>query len=276
MKPKNIIPPSKPRNLVVKNQQTSGAGAHKDKKKAQKQGQVKHKNKEFVEEWMTESELLEMAYDTMNHPKYGKIMWLNHGGAHLIARKEPNGSLRIFTMGTHAEIAKKWKSLKDKLAASRPAMGESAACRVCGQTPCNCTHISESIEQRLARKIKENVEKAEAARDPKTIQKEMSEVEKRIGVVRDAHAKAKNITKEVKYLDVTDIVVRVQQLAEKAGLDMAEFESLVDDVRAAESHLESAIYGLDNLFVDLYRDLENQHSDLQYELEDIQNESFRR
>ena len=49
MKAKNFIPPSKPRNFVVKNQQTSGAGAHKDKKKAQKQGQVKHKGKEFSE-----------------------------------------------------------------------------------------------------------------------------------------------------------------------------------------------------------------------------------
>jgi LysM repeat protein len=33
----------KPRNFVAKNQQTSGAGAHKDKKKAEKQGDVKHK-----------------------------------------------------------------------------------------------------------------------------------------------------------------------------------------------------------------------------------------
>jgi hypothetical protein len=33
----------KPRNFVAKNQKTSGAGAHKDKKKAEKQGDVKHK-----------------------------------------------------------------------------------------------------------------------------------------------------------------------------------------------------------------------------------------
>ncbi|CAB4125965.1 hypothetical protein UFOVP181_273 [uncultured Caudovirales phage] len=37
--------PSKPRNFVAKNAKatTSGAGAHKDKKKAEKQGNVKHK-----------------------------------------------------------------------------------------------------------------------------------------------------------------------------------------------------------------------------------------
>jgi len=45
MRAKDIIPTSKPRNFVAKNQKTSGAGAHKDKKKAQKQGDVKHKNK---------------------------------------------------------------------------------------------------------------------------------------------------------------------------------------------------------------------------------------
>lgn len=43
MKAKEFIPTSKPRNFVVKNQKTSGAGAHKDKKKAEKQGDVKHK-----------------------------------------------------------------------------------------------------------------------------------------------------------------------------------------------------------------------------------------
>jgi hypothetical protein len=34
---------AKPRNFVAKNMTTSGAGAHKDKKKAAKQGEVKHK-----------------------------------------------------------------------------------------------------------------------------------------------------------------------------------------------------------------------------------------
>ena len=45
------VTPSKPRNFVAKNAMatTSGAGAHKDKKKAMKQGDIKHKNKEFAE-----------------------------------------------------------------------------------------------------------------------------------------------------------------------------------------------------------------------------------
>jgi hypothetical protein len=41
----------KPRNFVAKNASatTSGAGVHKDKKKAMKQGETKHKNKEYAE-----------------------------------------------------------------------------------------------------------------------------------------------------------------------------------------------------------------------------------
>ena len=49
MRAKDFIPPSKPRNPVVRQQQTSGAGAHRDKKKEQKQGYEKHKGKDVEE-----------------------------------------------------------------------------------------------------------------------------------------------------------------------------------------------------------------------------------
>ena len=39
----NKVPATTPRNFVAKNAKTSGAGAHKDKKKAEKQGTTKHK-----------------------------------------------------------------------------------------------------------------------------------------------------------------------------------------------------------------------------------------
>jgi hypothetical protein len=47
------IEPSKPRNFVAKNAgaTTSGAGAHKDKKKAMKQGETKHKKQEYAESY---------------------------------------------------------------------------------------------------------------------------------------------------------------------------------------------------------------------------------
>lgn len=41
------IEPSKPRNFVAKNMTTGGAGAHRDKKKEQKQGKEKHKSKQM-------------------------------------------------------------------------------------------------------------------------------------------------------------------------------------------------------------------------------------
>jgi hypothetical protein len=43
----------KPRNFVAKNAIQSGAGAHKDKKKAMKQGDVKHKKKDYATESAT-------------------------------------------------------------------------------------------------------------------------------------------------------------------------------------------------------------------------------
>lgn len=49
VKPTAVAEPAKPRNFVAKNAINSGAGAHKDKKKAAKQGDVKHKKKEIAE-----------------------------------------------------------------------------------------------------------------------------------------------------------------------------------------------------------------------------------
>ena len=43
MKEAKTAEPPKPRNFVAKNAKTAGAGKHKDAKKAEKQGKVKHK-----------------------------------------------------------------------------------------------------------------------------------------------------------------------------------------------------------------------------------------
>lgn len=65
---KKKIPSSTPRNFVAKNAKTGGAGAHKDKKKAEKQGKVKHKKPlaEDHEIQMAGSELQSIAKDAMN------------------------------------------------------------------------------------------------------------------------------------------------------------------------------------------------------------------
>ena len=50
---KKTVPVSTPRNFVAKNAKTGGAGQHKDKKKAEKQGDVKHR-KPFAEQGVAE------------------------------------------------------------------------------------------------------------------------------------------------------------------------------------------------------------------------------
>ena len=65
MKAKEFIPASKPRNFVAKNQKTAGAGAHKDKKKAEKQGYEKHKGKS-VAEGINPDGLIGYVYDSKN------------------------------------------------------------------------------------------------------------------------------------------------------------------------------------------------------------------
>jgi len=76
MKAKEFVPASKPRNFVAKNQKTAGAGAHKDKKRAEKQGDVKHKQKQF------EQGVAEGANDmTPNWAKYVLDQIYNSDGA---------------------------------------------------------------------------------------------------------------------------------------------------------------------------------------------------
>ncbi len=63
------VPTSKPRNFVAKNAIQSGAGVHKDKKKAAKQGDVKHKNKEIAEGAQTISEIKKGQKDSNGFTK---------------------------------------------------------------------------------------------------------------------------------------------------------------------------------------------------------------
>jgi hypothetical protein len=69
MRAKDFLPATKPRNFVAKYQKTAGAGAHKDKKRAEKQGDVKHKQKQF-EQGVAEGVLAELTgYGSNNRYK---------------------------------------------------------------------------------------------------------------------------------------------------------------------------------------------------------------
>ena len=81
---------------------------------------------ETLKKKVTEGTLVEFAMDVIKHPKYGKIEWLNHGGAHMIATTDPvTGSLKIHAMGSQEQIAAKWRKLKDSIAAQRSGVVES-------------------------------------------------------------------------------------------------------------------------------------------------------
>jgi hypothetical protein len=66
----------KPRNFVAKNAKMGGAGAHKDKKKAAKQGDAKHKNKdlEVAEDLRTENPCWKGYHPVGTKKKGGKTV----------------------------------------------------------------------------------------------------------------------------------------------------------------------------------------------------------
>ena len=67
--------------------------------------------------------------------------------------------------------------------------------------------------------------------------------------IEEAYRKAREITKQIKYdQTVSEILVGIQMLAEKAGIPERELKYAEDAVYAASNALESAVYGLDEVF----------------------------
>jgi hypothetical protein len=80
--------------------------------------------------------------------------------------------------------------------------------------------------------------------------------------LQQAHHQARQITKAIKYDGVAeDIVVQIQLLAEKCGIDPHELEYAIDQVRAARSKLVEAVYGLDELFEEALTNATNAEAD---------------
>jgi hypothetical protein len=73
---------------------------------------------------------------------------------------------------------------------------------------------------------------------------------------------ARQITKMIKYDDtVTDIIVKIQALAEKFNIDATDIRYAIDDVYEAKHKLESVVYGLDEIFEDAVRNARNAADD---------------
>lgn len=90
------LEPSKPRNFVAKNAINSGAGAHKDKKKAMKQGDTKHKKLDYAEslELRLNQKLKENKLDEFLPALVGAAL-----GAELVGGAEAGTVARAVGMG---------------------------------------------------------------------------------------------------------------------------------------------------------------------------------
>jgi len=93
MRAKDIIPAEKPRNFVAKNamKTTSGAGQHTDKKQADKQGNVKHKGKEYAE-GMAEGRNTNNPVDDMVEDY---LDWL--GARHMLTKRREEEKAQIMS-----------------------------------------------------------------------------------------------------------------------------------------------------------------------------------
>lgn len=88
-----------------------------------------------------------------------------------------------------------------------------------------------------------------------------------------AQSEARDITKAIKYENTTsEIMIGLSGLADKLGIDEKELDYYERRVREAKMQLESAIYEMEELFEDKYRDVANKIEELEMDLEDIEYE----
>ena len=88
-----------------------------------------------------------------------------------------------------------------------------------------------------------------------------------------AQQEARDITKAIKYEDTTtEIMVGLGGLADKLGIDERELDYYESRVRDAKNQLESAIYEMEEVFEDKYRDVANKIEELEMDLEDLEYE----
>ena len=98
------VPATTPRNFVAKNAKTGGAGAHKDKKKAEKQGTAKHK-KPYMEALQAQldqlkSKVAEGVATTMPMPDAVKLL-RQYGADHF---KTTSNELHFYKNGRHLSV----------------------------------------------------------------------------------------------------------------------------------------------------------------------------
>ncbi len=109
--------------------------------------------------------------------------------------------------------------------------------------------------------IKENQVLAQKQAKLASLESSLDKMETALGAAREA-------TKQIKYDNTaTDIIVALSSIADEVGIDEKELDYYANDVRRANNKLESAIYGMEEVFEDRVRDLKNAVDDLQMEID---------
>ena len=86
-------------------------------------------------------------------------------------------------------------------------------------------------------------------------------------IIRDVNAE----TKVIKYNDIPmNIYIKIQSLAEENGIDEADLEYKINEVREAVNNLESAIYGLVEPFEDKKREIDYAKDEIECDISDYQ------
>ena len=108
-------------------------------------------------------------------------------------------------------------------------------------------------------------------------EEEMKAELKRLQPIADklefAKEEARDITKAIKYENTTsEIMIGLSGLAEKLGIDEKELDYYENRVREARNQLESAVYEMEEVFEDKYRDVANKIENIEMDLEDLEYE----
>ena len=105
------------------------------------------------------------------------------------------------------------------------------------------------------------------------IKAELKRLEPIADMLEFAQSEARDITKAIKYENTTsEIMIGLSGLAEKLGIDEKELDYYESRVRDAKNQLESAVYEMEEVFADKYRDVRNKIDNLEMDLEDLEYE----
>ena len=111
---------------------------------------------------------------------------------------------------------------------------------------------------------------------PEQIQAEIQRLQPIADKLEYAKSEARDITKQIKYADTHMTVIReLNSLADKIGIEEKELDYYERQVFAARSKLESAIYEMEEVFEEKYKEVAYKIEELEMNLDDMKYEQDR-